>query len=676
MLLAQLLLIVLGGCAGPDEGDRGAAQESHPADSHARAPALDGPWVVRVYATDPADPGVSALAEGLGTPVRAWAHDRLAPPRGEAAVVWLAPFADLDAAVAQLGGEKRTNRAGGAVVVVVGPGDSAFTLAVEQRLSGSSVSVVDPAAAARLWADPGSDPGAGMDAQVAGRAAARLVADHYGVTYTPWVATLPPGLDAWLGRASDAGLDAADPRTRAATVYSTTRDSQAIPWPIDRLTEDGSVGVRLAVATVSWNGATLVSLAADPDPQVRARAADRLDDVPRLTRLLDDPSSVVRVVATDRLARLAATRPAEVEDALRRAAGSPDAYQRWKAAFGLGHVPGAADALLPLLADADIDVRREACRSLGRTRDPRAVAPLIAALADPNSFVRRWAALGLGKLGEPGAKAALRAARYDPTALVAAAAAEALTALGEPDVPRRPYVPPGPPRDTAELDRWLASPDATVRKDALKFLDARIATNAPGLSSQEQVARLLRAAADPDSEVRKSAVETLGWTSSAGPALLPFLDDPDPDVLVTTLDALRRAPPPAYPALVRLRAHPDAEVRLRAAEALAAAGPSDALAACLADPDERVRAAAAPLYPDRVPATEPAALVRAAAGRGVERGGAGAGEGADAWAAGVFAREDDFLHLRFSWNADSDRPASATALRPPVVRTYGHPNRE
>ncbi len=431
--------------------------------------------------------------------------------------------------------------------------------------------------------------------------------------------------------------------------------------------------MRLAVAEVTRDPTVRARLAADADPLVRARAADALDDVARLDTLAQDPSSVVRLVATARLGHLAATRPAEVEAPLRRAVASPDNYQRWKAAWGLGRVPGAADALVPLLGDADIDVRREAARSLGllgkaargagtesagAAEHAAVVDALLVALRDDNSFVRRWAATALGDLGDRRALDALRVASRDPTTLAAQAAARALTAMGEPTAAPM-FSPPQKPRDDQEIEAWVRSGDATVRKDACKFLAEHPAA----------ATWLPRLAADRDSEVRKSAVEAMGWSAATAAGAVPFLGDPDPDVRITALDALRRAGVGTVEAIAPLLAEPDAEVRLRAAEALAALtatpGRDAALAALIADPDERIRAAAIAVFPARVRPDEPSLLVRRAAGV--------AGEAT--WADGVFAREDDLLHVRFSWNEPSDRPTAYAALRPPVIRPYGHPDR-
>jgi quinoprotein glucose dehydrogenase len=57
------------------------------------------------------------------------------------------------------------------------------------------------------------------------------------------------------------------------------------------------------------------------------------------------------------------------------------------------------NALLPLLADTDPEVRAQAAKVSGELRFPQALPALIASLKDPNLRVRFFAAMSLGKLG-------------------------------------------------------------------------------------------------------------------------------------------------------------------------------------------------------------------------------------------------------------------------------------
>lgn len=629
----------------PDDAPGPPAEAATQASRAAPSDAADwtGAWTLRLYAGE--GDGPVAMGEALRLPIVPWDGMRPATRPGEAAIVWIPVNSDIPRLRGVFARDAHRPGGAGEVVVVLSPGNAAWAARAHAELPWAGVAIVDPAISLSLWADPAR---AAADPRLAGLTAGVVLADHYRVRFHPAKGRFPPGLDEVLGAPDPADLAAPDPRTRGEAARSGGADA---------LAEDPEPAVRLGVAISTTDAVVLARLATDTEPLVRARVADRCEDVAILDALARDPSSVVRVIATHRLARLGVP---EAQAPLRAAAASPDAYQRWKAASGLED----AAILASLLKDPDIDVRREAARRLGAVGAPGpAVAALIGALTDDNSFVRRWAAVGLGRIGDPGAVSALRTARADPTALVAEAAS---TALGEP--PPRRFVPPGKPGSDAELYALLESADATVRKDAAKFFAGR----------DDAGERLGPLARDPDSEVRKSAVEALGWSRGNAALLLPALSDPDPDVVVTALDGLRRGADGDAAAIAPLLGHADAEIRLRATEALAALGPSDALAACLLSPDERIRAAAVSVFPGRLAAEEPSALVRRAA-RSRRRGDAlvatEPGTDADFWAIGVYAREDDLLHVRFSWNDASDRPSSYRALRPPVIRAYGHPDR-
>ncbi len=655
----------------PDADARGAALVSDPGLYAAKAAPTgsepwSGPWAARVYAERVDTPGALALARGLGLALEPWDGTLPTVGRGELAVIWLGPS---DTASAQLIRRSDGNQQqAGAVVGVLGPGDPSWAQDLAQRLPWLGVGVLDAAQSTGLWADPAL---ATQTPELAGLVMARELAEHFSLAYLPppTAPTAVPGVAQYLAPQPAAALE--DPRARAT----------AVRWDPDvHLVSDSEVAVRLALAGSSEDPATLAILAHDPDPLVRARAADGLAVVDLLQELGGDSSSVVQVFATHSLARLAQggqDTPALREALCVFALTSPNAYQRWKAAFGLGWLPGQVEVLTQLLADPDVDVRREAATALGRQRDPRALEPLVAALGDPNSFLRTTAAQALGSLGDPRAIPALRAALRDPVLLVAGEAAGALRLLGEAaEAPR--YVPPTPPADPSALPMLLQSSDATMRKDASKFTAGR----------QDALALLEPLTTDPDPEVRKAAASALGWAPGAVTLLLPMLTDSDLDVQVTTLDSLRRVGGFEAEALAPFVQHPDAELRLRAAEALASLGPHTLLESFANEPDERIRAAAARVYPERVPTDEPSVLVRRVAAALVPerwrddpsalvRFAASddpAPHGAY-WARGVLAREDDLLHLRFSFNDEESMPRSHQSLRPPVVREYGHPDR-
>ncbi|MFM2248306.1 MAG: hypothetical protein RL071_4381, partial [Pseudomonadota bacterium] len=623
-------------------------------------PAPLGPPRPVVLAPDPGAAGPLALAAAMGAPIQRWGGAWPPPAPG---TVWLLWWADADPKAPLPLPENNVPRAD-MPLIVLPPG--AVDAQGWRPLAKARISVIDPRAT--LWAWDG--PAAHAGPQALALAAAEAVARHFGLPLrpTPSPEPLPPGLAGATGAATDPA--AADPRLR-----------RGAPRAVDP-----DVAVRLAAAAQAPSAA----LAADPEPLVRARAARLLDDDSVLEGLLRDPSSVVRVVAAQRLTERAGRSPA-ARAALRGAAANPDAYVRWKAATGMAGDREALDLLIGLLADADIDVRREAAAALGRPpADPagqaRALGALLGAAADPNSFVRRRVAEALGGHRDPRAFAALQQLAADPTSLVAEAASMAGARLGL-GLPRpTPYAPPARPTDAASAAAALATADATRQKDLC------------GQIAGEAWARplLLPLLSSSDSEVRKAAVDALGRDPEAGAALHGALADLDPDVRITALVGIAAQPPTDADALLAaLRgplAAPDAEERLRAAEALAAAARAPAspaveaaLAALAVDPDERTRAAAVGARPGLLAPGEAAVVVlRAAAAAGgappagqslVDAARPGADPALAAWAHQVIQVEDDLLHVVFSWTTAESRPLSHRVLRPLAPRPYGQPNR-
>lgn len=614
-----------------------------------------GAWTLRVSSLDPNDAGALALARSLGVD--------LTPPSppgpGTRALLWVPAGTPLEAL--------RLESEGGALVVVLGPGTQGWRDAAVARAGHSGAHVVDTLATVQRWTARTL-----VSPEAAGAAAGWEAAHHFGLSFLP-----QPLPDGGLTAVVLAGSAPSSEDPLAWSWARATGQELAVPSP------PLEVSRRLALAGAGAEG----DWSTDPEPLVRARALDRVREVGALQAALDDPSSVVRLVAGHGLAELARTEsppPPELLDALRHAAEKPDAYLRWKAAHGLGYLQGTTSDLARLLEDPDIDVQRVAARALGQQGDPAAVPALRRALDGPNSFVRTWAAMGLSQLGHPDALPALLHATRDGTARVREIAAEGAQRLGG-RASISPYRPPVP-GDTAALLALARGPDGTARKDALKLL--------AGTPAGTEAARA--ALSDPDSEVRKLAAASLGWAEEPQPALLEALTDTDPDVLVTTLIALRERPvTEGVSAVVGLLQHPDPEVQLRAAQALATAAagnPSseagEALRPVLTHPDERTRAAAVRVHPSALDPAEPAVLVRRAA---AEAGGSACAHpttdllattacpGADpeqaAAAAGLLAREDLLLHLRASWTNPADRPPSHGALRPPVLRAYGDPDR-
>jgi HEAT repeat protein len=130
----------------------------------------------------------------------------------------------------------------------------------------------------------------------------------------------------------------------------------------------------------------------------------RADDVARTVPLLADGDGEVRAAAVEALSRTGA----ELAGAALEAALA-DPATRAGAAAVLGRLAGgAADTLLPLLADADPAVRRAAADGLAHASHPRAAGPLVAALeTETEGGVRCALIAALGCAGGPAAVAAL-----------------------------------------------------------------------------------------------------------------------------------------------------------------------------------------------------------------------------------------------------------------------------
>ena len=133
---------------------------------------------------------------------------------------------------------------------------------------------------------------------------------------------------------------------------------------------------------------------------------------------------------------------------------------------------------------------------------------------------------------------------------------EALPAMEEPRM--RPELR-GEPSLAGANDAALASPDPAERERAVLDFEGDLADLAP------------LATDDTSAEVRRAAVQRLaeGERPIERAALRRALDDADPGVVVEAILALSTlGEATARPALERLRAHPDGEVRALAEDAL------------------------------------------------------------------------------------------------------------
>lgn len=439
---------------------------------------------------------------------------------------------------------------------------------------------------------------------------------------------------------------------------------------------------RLHVAKYSTVEEEISVLLDDKDPWVRARATVHATQIGKLQMMTTDPSSLVRVATAHRLAELLQQPEAQKEalcpivDTISR---SPDAYVRWKAAYGLGFCP-AVPRLGEMLLDVDIDVQRQAAQSIQLQADKQSLfIELQQAAQSDNSFVRRWALQTLATFAPQDELLEFFRQRYaqTDTLLEKDIIAMAVQPYGV-SLPSPRYRPPAEPRTEKEIADLVASRDATTRKDVCKYLAGR-----------ENVNHWLEVLAkDKDSEVRKSAVEALGWNGDV--AVYGFVNDVDMDVRVVALDGIRIQRIGTGEGLELLLVDKDAEIRLRTVEAMVAVFDTlsleqqELLSSLVQDGDERVRAILATVFPDRF-TTDDSMWVRyvlASHGHPIEIGYSDAmttwtqdkGD-KQYWLQGIIEEEDAFLHVLFSWNNLQDRPISHKVLRPPLFRWYGHSNR-
>ena len=274
-----------------------------------------------------------------------------------------------------------------------------------------------------------------------------------------------------------------------------------------------------------------------------------------------------------------------------------DKEQSRRAAQALGSFGPDAQAAVPLLVQAlqspSTEVREFAVDALGRIgREPSSVVPAILAEADlPPEHVnyallaafRRSAAIALGRFG-PAAAAAepmLTKALQDEDRLYRVQAALALWRISR------------HPRALPTLQAALKDSDSEVAFEAV------LALGEIGVDAQAAASDLVTALNHPDPDVRRAAASVLvlwgtdplepiaqrlldgGFQAPAAAAFVlgQYLDELRPRVFYQPqMDAVRLAEATrpvvrlAAPALVRLLAHPEAEVRQTARQSLAQMG--------------------------------------------------------------------------------------------------------
>jgi HEAT repeat protein len=380
----------------------------------------------------------------------------------------------------------------------------------------------------------------------------------------------------------------------------------------------------------------------DKEAAVRGSAADDLGLIgrparsaaPTLAKLLEDPEPLIRIRAATAVALIGEDASAGVTT-LQEALHSKKVAVRKAAAQALGDVGSLAKPTVPILTEAlhdpDATVRWTAAEALGRIGgDAEAAVPELAqALRDKS--IRTMAADALGAIGPParGAVPLLHDALKDADANYRWTAAIALTRIDSKSA--KAALP--------LLIEKLKSSDARARWDAMMFISPM------GLDAKDAAAAVLKMVKDGDgvaatvlatisgpdaSEAIPLLVQVLAddWDTSdslalIGPAAVPELlkalqkKDGKRTLVVKALGLIAPKAKEAIPPLLDAVKDQDKDVRIAAINALAGIDPKvkeavTALTKALGEEDVEVRLAAvqALLAIQGAEAKEPIAALR------------------------------------------------------------------
>jgi HEAT repeat protein len=426
------------------------------------------------------------------------------------------------------------------------------------------------------------------DVRVAAVALAQLEDEYesrYGVT-APLREALrrslePRAITRRLGQA----LAGADPDERAAicVLLGTVGDQAAIPLLMQVAPEPDPVGTaaHLALQEVGRRSDDRVVEALRSSDGAARKAMLKVVSHQALTgevvACLDDPDPEVRAAAADALARIGETRavPALFE---RLADSSALVVQSAISAIqSLGSPDTASLALAGARAPSPA-VRRWSLRILAYFGYERTTEVFLAGVADPDPRVQESALYGLAFLDDPRAREALLAASHDPEPRVRAAA---MRAFGQ-GVPEA--------RMQASILRGLADPEPWVRYYACQAA-GRLRVDA----AIEGMVGLLD---DGAGQVRVGAVDALSHFDhpAARRALLTAVTAGDAELRQAALVAVGIARlDEALPAVLAAVTAPAASTRLLAVSALSSfddASAIQALRQAADDSDESVRTAA------------------------------------------------------------------------------------
>ncbi|QES38827.1 fumarate reductase/succinate dehydrogenase flavoprotein subunit [Streptomyces venezuelae] len=341
----------------------------------------------------------------------------------------------------------------------------------------------------------------------------------------PYVVPVPEfdpvaGAERVLGEVALVPVATAGPRNAAPAARPETPTDRPAPLPSPTATRAASPTL-LGLLALAEEAADLEALSpylTDSEPAVRAAAVAVLAETvpagtgPALAAALRDPDGQVREASAGALRELIEVLPAvpELESGLRAALDVTDPTVRGAALDVLrGLRLGDAPLYAAALADTDIDVRIHAVRALVSVD---ATADLAGAADDPAREVRVAVARGLAAVRDP-SPSSLAPLLDDPDALVRAASLTALAVTGCP----LPYA--------ERASTALGDPAWQVRAGAATAL--RAAPPEPAIPA------LVKAAADPEADVRKAAVLSLlalPTTPESRAALTAATTDPDADI--------------------------------------------------------------------------------------------------------------------------------------------------
>ncbi len=166
--------------------------------------------------------------------------------------------------------------------------------------------------------------------------------------------------------------------------------------------------------------------------------------------------------------------------AVRRGLAQKEAELRTAAALSIAlwRDKGATDALIPLLADADLHTRRAAAEALGRIGDKRAVAPLLATDTAGDRFLEHSVAYALYEIGDI---ASLANTAAGPGKIAHGMLTVSLNTKPAPAMKPIPVEPAMPGPDTATLARQRTrleellalSANGDAERGKQLFLDAK-----------------------------------------------------------------------------------------------------------------------------------------------------------------------------------------------------------